>query len=328
MTTPHTTDPLHLMRGMSVQHYSFTVRVREAIILEEQPGSAVRGALYQALSERFCSEPDAPITPDHQQRCPVCWLLALEDEGAVRGRDVPRPLTIEPPLPRVYQQGETLRFGLSLIGRAQDLFPYLARAVQRMGEIGFGRGRGRFRLEMIAEYNPLLDARRDLMHANLVQKPTLQITPPRIAESAADGRADRITLEFISPLRLVKDSKLVGEGQLTAQVFVQRLLERCQTLASYYAEGEDTPTQEEWRAAALALQAQAAALRVGYDDTEWEDYWSGSRRKAHATPIGGLLGTVRWEGDVTALRPWLLWGQSLHVGKDAVKGNGWYRVKA
>jgi hypothetical protein len=36
----------------------------------------------------------------------------------------------------------------------------------------------------------------------------------------------------------------------------------------------------------------------------------------------------RWEGDVTRLRPWLLWGQSLHVGKDAVKGNGWYQVRA
>jgi hypothetical protein len=25
--------------------------------------------------------------------------------------------------------------------------------------------------------------------------------------------------------------------------------------------------------------------------------------------------------------PWLVWGQFVHVGKDAVKGNGWYEIR-
>jgi hypothetical protein len=324
--TDMTLDSLALMRGMSVQHYRFTVRPLEAIILEDPPGSRLRGALFQALSERFCSEPDAPLTPDHAQHCPVCWLLAQEDASALRGQNLPRPLTIQPPVARVYGRDERLRFGISLIGRAQDLFPYLARAVQRMGEIGVGVGRGRFRLEMISEYNPLIDAERDLLSANRVQKPTLQVTPPRVAEAAAGGHSERITVEFLSPTRLIAGSKLVKRPD--PLVFIQRLLERCQTLAEYYSEAGDPPTREEWRAAAAQMQYAAQPLRITYNDTEWHDAWSGSSRKDRMTPIGGLVGTVRWEGDVRLLRPWVLWGQSLHVGKDTVKGNGWYRVKA
>lgn len=55
---------------------------------------------------------------------------------------------------------------------------------------------------------------------------------------------------------------------------------------------------------------------------------SGSRRRGNATEIGGTLGHVTWQGNLTPLLPWLYWGQSLHVGKDAVKGDGWYRIEA
>jgi len=326
MTTDARTDQAYLMHGLTVQHYRFTVRAQEAIILEDQPGSALRGALYQALSERFCSEPGSVITPDHKQRCPVCWLLALEDDQAERGRDLPRPLTVEPPEARVYHRGETLRFGFTLIGKAQNLFPYLARAIQRMGELGVGRGRGRFQLLMISEHNPLLDAERDLMSGNFVQQPTLAVTPARIAEQAAASLHDRITVEFRTPLRLIANGKLLKTPE--PGYFIQRLLERCQTIATYYAETDAPPLREDWQAAAQALQATAGTLAIGYDDTQWADHWSGSKRQGRKTPIGGLVGVVRWEGDVTSLRPWLLWGQSLHVGKDAVKGNGWYQVKA
>ena len=46
----------------------------------------------------------------------------------------------------------------------------------------------------------------------------------------------------------------------------------------------------------------------------------------HRTEISGLIGRVRWEGEVAPLLPWLLWGSVLHVGKNAVKGSGYYRV--
>lgn len=313
-----------LMRGLTIQHLRFTALPEESIVFDAQAGSALRGALYQALSENFCSEPGETLTPDHQQRCPVCWLLAAEDPAANRGRNIPRALTVEPPLGKIYHRDQPFTFGLTLIGQAQNLFPYLARAVQKMGQIGVGKGRGRFRLAMISEYSPLLDAKRDLMDGTVVRRPTLQITPARIVEAAEQGQPNRITLELLTPLRLTAAGQLVKRPE--PSIFMARLLERCQSIVNHYAEAENCPPREAWLQAAQIIMAAAAELQTAYDDTRWVEAWSGSRRKQAYTPISGLVGSFRWEGPVDGLRPWLLWGQSLHVGKDAIKGNGWYRV--
>lgn len=312
-----------LMRGLTLHHYQFTIRARESIVFADHAGSALRGALYQALSENFCSEPFGVVTPEHQAHCPVCWLLAQENVQANRGQNIPRPITIEPPIPRVYQRGEILTFGLTLIGRAQDLFVYLARSGQLMGEIGVGRGRGRFKLENIAEYHPIFDTRRNLLRQYQVKNPTLQLTPRHITEAAEKGDPERITIELLSPLRLVAHDQLVKRPD--PRVFIQRLIERCQSLATHYGETEAAP-REAWLDVQAELLACAEQTRIAYDETVWDESWSGSARLQRYTPISGLMGRFRWEGPIAVLRPWLLWGQSLHVGKDAVKGNGWYRI--
>lgn len=262
-----------------------------------------------------------PAIKNDVQSAGCCQQKTVKAAG---GHDIPRPLSVEPPEGRVYRRDERLVFGLTLIGRAQNLFPYLARAVQKMGNYGVGKGRGRFKLEMITEYSPLLDAKRNLMNQSLVQRPTLHVTPIRIGEAVTGGQAEGITINLITPLRLVAADRLVKKPEPT--IFIQRLIERCQALATYYAETDMPPTREEWVEVTFALKAQAQHLSIAYDDTDWVDAWSGSRRKGQYTPIGGLVGVFRWEGKIEPLHPWLFWGQSLHVGKDAVKGNGWYRV--
>lgn len=62
------------------------------------------------------------------------------------------------------------------------------------------------------------------------------------------------------------------------------------------------------------------------DATRWLDAMISSSRTARATPIGGLIGRIRFSGDMRPFLPWLCWGEVSHVGKDATKGNGWYRL--
>ena len=78
---------------------------------------------------------------------------------------------------------------------------------------------------------------------------------------------------------------------------------------------------------AQALVAEATRLRLLRDDTRWVDLSSYSARQARSTPIGGFIGRCSWEGEVSPqLRELLVWGELLHVGKNAVKGAGHYRI--
>lgn len=320
------TDHRTLMRGLSVLHLRFTVEAESAVVFDAQPGSALRGALYTYMRRHYCSEASGFAGANHQQECPVCWLLALEDEERTRGRNLPRPLTLQPPSPGEYARGARFTFGVTLIGRAQRLMVYLLRAGGQIGWVGVGKGRGTFRLIDIAEYSPLLDTARSLQQDQAVRRTTLHVDAPRIEECAGMGTPDRVTLHLLTPMRLIADK--TRQRSVNPMTLSQRLIERCQDLVTYYGEGEP-PAREAWIAAAAALRTHAETVRIAYDETEWVEAWSGSRRQDHLTPIGGLTGVVRFEGEgVAALRPWLLWGQSLHVGKDAVKGNGWYRVLA
>lgn len=322
----HTNDLSHdaLMRGMTVHHLRFTVRASEAVVFDNQPGSALRGALYESLSENFCTDPRNTNAPDHAHYCPTCWLMATEDSHSSRGQDIPRPITVEPvQADHIVHAGETFRFGFSLIGRARDLLPYVVRAAEKMGRIGIGRGRGRFTLIDIAEYSPLFDVERVMLDGRIVKHPTLGVTPAQVQDAVSIALSDRILMEFITPLALKSKETIIGK--FDTQVFTARLIERCQSLAEHYAEGavHDRTT---WRQLHERLSVAAATTHIGYDDTRWTSAFSGSRRKSTMTAISGLVGRVRLEGDLTALLPWLLWGQSFHVGKNAVKGNGWYRI--
>jgi hypothetical protein len=235
---------------------------------------------------------------------------------------------VQPPIDEgeqlVYLPGQELRFGYSLIGQTRTVLLYLVRAVEKMGQVGIGRGRGRFKLESLTEYSPLLGTERPLLVNRTVHKPTLAVTAAQISAQAAQMTTGQVMIHFFTPLRLTAREQLVKTPNLV--VFMQRLIERCQNLSEHYGAAEKPPDREEWRRLSERLSADAQTVKITEDETRWVEAYSGSRRQGRSTPISGLVGRVGWVGDMRRLLPWILWGQSLHVGKDAVKGNGWYQV--
>jgi hypothetical protein len=316
--TEQTATIAELMNGLSVCHLRFTVQATQRIRLRGQPGSALRGALYNVLSDRFCPHDNLP---DHQTACPVCWMLAQTDRRGPRGENIPRPLTIQPPEARTYQPGETFQFGFGLVGAAEKLLPYLLQGAIQMGKVGIGPGKGRFELIDIEEYDVLLGAYRPLLEGQRVKSPRMQITTSRVLQETPPT-ANRIRIQLLTPTRLISGGKLLK--QIDPAVFVGRLVDRCQQLTTYYSQTSVDTSQ--WKTAYLSLVEQADTLTVTDKNTRWEEAFSGSRRKGGITPISGLVGSFQLQGDLRPFYPWLLWGQSLHVGKDAVKGNGWYHI--
>ncbi|MHB8626479.1 MAG: CRISPR system precrRNA processing endoribonuclease RAMP protein Cas6 [Aggregatilineales bacterium] len=314
----------HPMDGFAVQHLSFVVRAEEAVMFGLQPGTALRGALYNSLCNLF--SPDPPLPNADIPLDPVRGLLEARDDQAVRGRDIPRAFAIEPPLGEIdnlWNRGQTFEFGISLFGTQTKLIPHIIRAVREMGKAGLGQGRGRFTLLRVDEVNPLANVRRPLMENNRVSRPTLTMTQVRVHDAGVKRNQDTLTLHFLTPTRLTQQGLVLEQPDLG--VLLRRLLERAQALVDYY--GPTKPQREEWqRIWEYAGQIGDSAQLVN-DQTEWVEIVSHSRQRGRFSPVGGFVGQAIWQGEFQGVIDWLLWGQSLHVGKNTVKGDGWYLVR-
>jgi len=306
----------------------FECRALTEIVTPPFKGSMIRGALLSALRRDFCLDQQSRTCTDCRvrQACPVCSLLATADEDSPRGIEVARPCAVEPPLGgrTLYGPGDRFSFGVTLFGDAADLLPYVIIGVRRMGETGVGnryRASGRFVVQRIEAVDPISDRTQEIHRQgeSLVRRPSMPVTHEIVLSSCRSlNSTSGVTLELLTPTRLVADGALVK--RLTFPLFLRRLLRRLTDLTRTATGGHPGFDHE-------ALLAQAEDVRVAEDRTRWVDVPSYSSRQGRFTPIGGLVGEVTFEGDLRPFAPWLVWGSITHVGKDATKGGGWYRLR-
>jgi hypothetical protein len=325
------------MQHFTAHRLTVQATAREAVLLNEHKGSALRGALYHGLRNRFCAMLAQGLACADcmlAAACPVCTLVSTLGPDNRLGRDAARPYTIQPPLDgrTCYCPGDALAFGLTLYAGAIRLFPYVIMALKELEEAGLGRRaqengwrRGTLAVEAIWAENPLTGERAPVLQEGeaLVRVADIPITHERVlAEAELLAQSERLRLSFLTPTRLTHRGRLVKPGQVRLDVIMGRVLDRLESLAQHFT---DTPLALDYP----ALIRQAAEARVLADRTRWVELESYSTRQRRATPIGGLVGRVTLAcQDWRPLMPWLVWGQFTHVGKDAVKGDGWYRLEA
>ncbi|NCC35204.1 MAG: CRISPR system precrRNA processing endoribonuclease RAMP protein Cas6 [Chloroflexia bacterium] len=314
---------------LTTHHLTFTATALTPVALGEQSGSAVRGALAGALWERFCANREAPTCDRCPlfEVCPVAALLApMRSEDEKGGDQRPRPYVVRPPREgaRTYQPGETLQFGLALFGTAASLFPYVVMAAHELerGGLGIplaqlGRRRGQLRLSSIEAVDPLSG-----LHQTLYSDAAGQVRQPGLAIKAEDVHAfaqslsdKNVSLILHTPMRLIEQGHLLK--QIALRPLLQRLMRRLDDLSLAYGDGA---LGIDFR----ALLDLAEQVEVIDDRTRWVDLVSASSRTQRRTPIGGLIGQVTFAGELGPLRELLVWGSLVHVGKNAVKGDGWY----
>lgn len=323
--------------------YDLTVELETVapIELAEHPGSALRGALVQALLDTHCTNKAAPSCAACPlvRLCPVSMLVAPLRDEAPRGRDVPRPFVITPPLPspRRLEAGASWSFGLTLFGAAATLFPYIVLSHRRLETNGLGQRsengrRGRVTVRRIASNTNDGSVTLYEPGAARVGAPTPVTGAARIAARAAALPPDRLTLRFLSPMRLKGNGAVLPTVQ--PSVLVHRILERWEGLRREYGRAESPDPLAPLRGPApagawgdaRALLAVADEVVVERADTHWVDLASYSSRQRRFTPIGGFVGEATLAGEVGALSEVLALGEVIRVGKDVVKGNGRYEI--
>lgn len=311
----------------------------EGLVLPPYKGSTLRGGFGKVFRRIACSM--------RQQECRGCLLKGncpyayifetAPPPGAEALRNyenVPRPFILEPPLEEktFYRPGDTLTFGLALIGTAVNYLPYFIVVFRELGETGIGKGRKRYRLRRIDAVDPL-GGRRAVIYREeemLVHNVDLAVRGrdvPELLEYYGQTGLAATAHDSVVPLRLAVDFLTMTRikygdsftGKIEFHMLIRSLLRRLSSLA-YFHHGEELNLDFP------GLIARAGQVRLAEDKTRWVDWERYSSRQDGKVNMGGVVGRVIYEGDLAEFMPLLRLGELVHVGKGAVFGMGKYRV--
>jgi hypothetical protein len=215
-----------------------------------------------------------------------------------------------------YEPGAHITVGLVLIGRAIDYLPYFIYAFEQLGAAGLGPGRGRFRVEAVTSA-PLAGPATSIYGSR-------QLLATRVASfglawmsPAPDGDSTRITLQFLTPTRLVHNAQSATPAEF--HVLFRNVLRRVNFLNHFHCGGD-------LRADAMDLIAAAQTVSTVESSLQWREWDRYSARQDQRVPMGGFVGHATYAGDLARLWPWLALGEWVHTGKGATFGLGRYQL--
>lgn len=312
------------------REFRFTILVESPILLPPYKGAVFRGSFGAIFRRSVCAAicgQCADCTVARQ-----CLYVALFETppppdyaDAAKFSQAPRPYVLNPPLTdrREFRPGEELTFHLVLVGPAVEALPYFIHTFSELGRMGLGRGRGQFRLANVALVGALGVAK---IYDGRTR--TLSVSP---LEDEADTPvfqcpdANRVTLDFLTPLRLKRDGKLVA--RLDFPFFFERLTHRVRLLAAFYGQNGSMPDASDFSSLPDLLE-RSNEVRTTENHLHWYDWERYSSRQQTTMNFGGLKGRITFAGDLAPFLPWLRLGERVNVGQSTTFGLGRYQMTA
>ena len=299
--------------------YQFLCRLTDEAILPCYKGSTFRGVFGRALKRVVCAlkrqECDQCLL---KQRCVYAMVFETQDnmvppEGS-RIVAAPHPFVIEPPhtMETRFSEGSSFDFRLLLFGEANRNLPYFIYAFEQMGKIGIGKRingkRGHFSLEEVTAGD---------MSIYSSANQTLKAQNPFLLTLKDTGEFPqgtfRLSLNMITPLRLKFENHL--KADLPFHVLVRAMLRRMSSLYNFYGDGEPPLDYR-------GLVKKAKEIKIVDEDLSWFDWRRYSFRQDKAMLMGGMVGSVTYEGDIGEYMPLIEFCSEVHLGKQTSFGLG------
>lgn len=306
-------------------------------------GSTLRGAFGVALRQVSCVTGAPSCSGCRETRsCVYSYIfetpVPAEAQRMRKYTAAPHPFVLNPPFGEQteFMPGDRLEFGLVLVGRALKLWPHIALAVRRMGLLGLGSGRGRFKLLEVRSLHPSGIAAEFLIHPGQLpaDKPPAVFSVHDLVERGAPGSSSgtsaghvpnaslrRWRVRFLTPCRLMRGGSLTDRPDF--HVLFRSLLRATSSLAYFHCGHEPDLDHR-----TLALASEQARLIA--DNTHWWDWERYSSRQRTRMALGGIAGEAVYEADaelfLSIFEPFLGLAQVLHVGKGTSMGLGMVSV--
>ncbi|RMD99323.1 MAG: CRISPR system precrRNA processing endoribonuclease RAMP protein Cas6 [Deltaproteobacteria bacterium] len=239
-------------------------------------------------------------------------IVALKERFRY-GASVPRPIALDTRGMRGrYRPGERFTFDIILTGRLcrPQVVSALIFAVEEMSRRK-GIGGEKWHLRSVDSIGPgdavraIHDAQRGTFTHDLLLH--------RLEDMMQRNRAAHtLHVELASPLQLRRKGQIVTE--LPFDLLLHALLTRLEMLQRYFCDrGETAATRE----GVDALVAAARGVQIRTSNLTWRAIPTPRERS-----LGGLLGSIVYEGDFTPFLPYLSFGALVGLGKKTSFGLG------
>lgn len=281
-------------------------------------GSTLRGIFGKSLRRVSCLAQRADCAGcGVTATCP--YAVVFENGYLSNGGDeVPNPYVIEPPRlgTKTVKQGDCFDFHTLLFGQAVEKMSYVLLAWSKTGNMGFTKERTQARLIRVEQVLPGEKSRllHDFENTDAETVPAVLQT-----ELPAPVETNAVAIRLETPLRIHHNGHPVIPEKLTARDFLIALIRRQQNMAKHHIAGFPPVDFDALRPAVESAEITDSALR-------WFDWARYSSRQKSRIALGGIVGGFTLRGALTKLTPYLIAGQSFHVGKSAVLGMGKYEI--
>ncbi len=342
-----------MLETFRLAKFRFTVNAKEHLRFPAYKGSAFRGGFGYAFKRVVCvikgKECDECLL---KQKCIYSYIFETpppEDAEILRlYPKVPHPFVVEPPSDekQSFELGSTFTFHLILIGQAIDYLPYFIYTFTELGKQGIGQGRGKYDLlqvegigiggESVLIYRnktqtltsnyPVIDASQLAINSRDIHENTTPQSKSLCKEMAKGDREDtfpenngnnKITILLNTPLRLRFDGHITDKFEF--HILIRNLLRRISSLSYFHC-------NEKLQVDFKGLIEKASAVKMIKSDTQWFDWKRYSTRQEEWMSLGGVIGSISYEGDLNEFIPFLKLGEYVHVGKGTSFGLGKYEI--
>ena len=228
------------------------------------------------------------------------WFSYFFQQQTQSGNDIPRPYVLLPPLDKQqsYQAHEKFQCELTLFAEATRHVAIVQAAIEYLGStLGLGYNQGKFSIADITE------------------------------ETFSNIQSQSYMNPQMLSLRLITRMRLKSKGQLQRQspafsLLIERLLGRLKTLQRSYSNKEKSINNQQYQ----KLLQQARDIKTLDSSVYWDDWDRYSSRQKEWMKFGGLLGELRFQGDLQPFMPYLQLGEWCHIGGKNSFGLGKYLI--
>ncbi len=294
------------MNKLSLLKLVFKGKVTKDISLSAYLGNTIRGSLGRSLVDLYCKNNDKTACASCTNTLDCAYAMVFQSDGKEENvPDIPNPFVIKVPGNHKYKYtaGQTIEFSVILCGNATHFAKEIILAVLNIFDHNFAGMKNSIYISNIADgfSNQLIF---DGTNINHIFRPTFWSD-----DAAADiGNTSRLLVEFITPVQILRKSKLVTSFNF--EIFAENLFSRISSVIDVYGDKEFTiPYSLTYRKPFVTEEQSLKKVTI----------------KQKKQTVEGMVGTVKFTGDLERYFPYVDLGSLLHIGKQTACGFGQFR---